>query len=61
MKISVLGDGSTGKTSITKRFAEGTFEKDYSPTIAVDYAIKALVVNGVNVNVLWYSLSLIKD
>ncbi|MFX0146057.1 MAG: hypothetical protein ACFE9C_18465, partial [Candidatus Hodarchaeota archaeon] len=28
-KISVIGDGQVGKTSLIKKFTQGTFEKDY--------------------------------
>ncbi|KRT82959.1 ADP ribosylation factor [Oryctes borbonicus] len=41
-KILVVGDFGVGKTSIIKRYAEGTFSPKYKMTIGADFALKQL-------------------
>ena len=41
-KIVVIGDINVGKTSILTRFRYGTFEKEYSPTLGIDFFTKNL-------------------
>ncbi len=38
-KVTVIGDGSVGKTSLIKNFTQGTFEKDYIKTIGAQFSI----------------------
>lgn len=35
LKIIVVGDGFTGKTSIIKRYAQGTFSDNYKVTVII--------------------------
>ncbi|XP_018333527.1 ras-related protein Rab-32B-like [Agrilus planipennis] len=44
-KFLVIGDFGVGKTSIIKRYAEGTFSSVYKMTIGADFAIKSLMVD----------------
>jgi small GTP-binding protein len=37
-KISVIGDGQVGKTSLIKKFTKGSFEKDYVKTIGAQFS-----------------------
>ncbi|UCE11764.1 MAG: GTP-binding protein [Candidatus Thorarchaeota archaeon] len=41
-KLIALGDGTTGKTSLVKRYTEGTFQHDYKATIGATFALKHL-------------------
>jgi len=49
-----VGEAATGKTSFIKRFAEGTFDKNYRATIGVDFAMKVIRVKGIQIRLqLW--------
>ncbi len=48
MKVVVLGDGTTGKTSLTTRFSQNHFDKDYHQTIGLDFFMKRLKMPGTN-------------
>jgi GTPase SAR1 family protein len=37
-KISVIGDGKVGKTSLIKNYTQGTFETDYIETIGAQFS-----------------------
>ncbi|XP_074003763.1 ras-related protein Rab-28 isoform X1 [Numenius arquata] len=50
LKLVVLGDGTTGKTSLATRFAQETFGKQYKQTIGLDFFLKRIVLPG-NLNV----------
>ena len=39
-KTIAVGSGGVGKTSLIRRFAEGTFLETYVPTLGVDFATK---------------------
>ena len=42
LKLVVIGEHATGKTSLIKNFVEGQFSKDYRPTIGSNLFIKQL-------------------
>ena len=44
-KIIVIGDGMVGKTSLSLRFAHGTFRERYLMTIGVEFAVKIIDVD----------------
>ncbi|NXW62530.1 RAB28 protein, partial [Eurystomus gularis] len=50
LKLVVLGDGTTGKTSLATRFAQETFGKQYKQTIGLDFFLKRIMLPG-NLNV----------
>lgn len=41
-KILVIGDYGVGKTSIIRRYTEGSFSANYKLTIGVDFALKTV-------------------
>ena len=46
LKVILLGDGTTGKTSIVTRFSQNQFGKMYQQTIGLDFFSKRLVLPG---------------
>ena len=38
-KITVIGDGRVGKTSLIKKFTHGSFKKDYVKTIGAQFSV----------------------
>ena len=44
IKVVVIGDACTGKTSLIKRYIDHTFDIDYRCTIGVDFKRKDLIV-----------------
>lgn len=50
LKIVVMGDGASGKTSLATRYSQEQFGKQYKQTIGLDFFLKRIVLPG-NVNV----------
>ncbi|XP_041706012.1 ras-related protein Rab-28-like isoform X2 [Coregonus clupeaformis] len=50
LKIVVIGDGASGKTSLATRFAQEAFGKQYKQTIGLDFFLKRITFPG-NLNV----------
>ncbi len=44
LKILVIGNSYSGKTSIVNWFVKNTFDSDYKATVAGDFALKVLKI-----------------
>ncbi|OWF55053.1 ras-related protein Rab-28-like [Mizuhopecten yessoensis] len=50
LKIVIMGDGSSGKTSIATRYSQEQFGRQYKQTIGLDFFLKRIILPG-NVHV----------
>uniref|UniRef100_A0A3B4C9R5 RAB28, member RAS oncogene family n=1 Tax=Pygocentrus nattereri TaxID=42514 RepID=A0A3B4C9R5_PYGNA len=50
LKMVLIGDGASGKTSLATRFAQEAFGKQYKQTIGLDFFLKRITLPG-NLNV----------
>ena len=46
LKLVLLGDGTTGKTSIITRLSQNHFGKSYQQTVGLDFFMKRLSLPG---------------
>jgi len=56
-KISIIGDGGVGKTSLIKKFTKGTFERDYIQTIGAQFSRYDLEIDGDLVNLIFWDIA----
>jgi len=56
-KISIIGDGGVGKTSLIKKFTKGTFEKDYIKTIGAQFSKYDKEIDGDVINLLFWDIA----
>jgi len=56
-KISVIGDGRVGKTSLIKKFTQGSFESDYIKTIGAQFSIYDKEINGDNIKLIFWDIA----
>jgi small GTP-binding protein len=45
-KITVIGDGTVGKTSLIKNFTQGSFQEDYMKTLGAQWSKHVEEING---------------
>ena len=50
LKILILGDSSVGKTSLLLKYVDGYFPTIYVATIGIEYKIKTIKINDLNIN-----------
>jgi len=46
LKMVLIGDGASGKTSLSTRFSQANFGKQYKQTIGVDFFLKRIVIGS---------------
>ena len=56
-KISIIGDGGVGKTSLIQKFTKGTFEKDYIKTIGAQFSKFEIEINEDVINLLFWDIA----
>jgi len=57
IKVTVIGDGGVGKTSLIQRFIHGTFQKDYLKTIGAQISNYKVEKEGRNIELLFWDLA----
>ena len=50
LKILILGDSAVGKTTLLLKYVDGYFPTIYVATIGVEYKIKKINLDGVDIN-----------
>ncbi|MFX1567052.1 MAG: Rab family GTPase [Promethearchaeota archaeon] len=56
-KITVIGDGRVGKTSLIKKFTLGTFKTDYVETIGAQFSKYEKEIHGDNIRLLFWDIA----
>merc|ERR1711959_347350 len=57
IKVISMGEGGVGKSCIIKRYCEEQFVSRYISTIGVDFGVKAVDIDGVDVKVNFWDLA----
>ena len=56
-KITVIGDGAVGKTSLIKKYTQGSFEKDYIKTLGAQFSKYDEEIEGDNVKLFFWDIA----
>jgi len=56
-KITVIGDGGVGKTSLIKRYTKDTFQKDYIKTIGAQFSRFNKNIEGDEVHLIFWDIA----
>ena len=56
-KITVIGDGQVGKTSLIQKFTEGSFQEDYIKTIGAQFSIYDKEIEGDKIRLLFWDIA----
>ena len=56
-KITVIGDGAVGKTSLIKKYTQGSFQKDYIKTIGAQFSKYDEDIDGANVKLFFWDIA----
>jgi small GTP-binding protein len=56
-KVTVVGDGRVGKTSLIKKFTQGSFQEDYIKTIGAQFSIFEKKINQVKIELMFWDIA----
>ena len=56
-KISVIGDGQVGKTSLIKKYSKGSFERDYVKTIGAQFSKFEKEIDGDEIRLIFWDIA----
>jgi len=57
IKVTVIGDGSVGKTSLIQKFTQGTFQTDYIKTIGAQLTNYKTEIDGYNIELIFWDIA----
>ncbi|HME56447.1 MAG TPA: Rab family GTPase [Candidatus Lokiarchaeia archaeon] len=57
LKIVVVGEFGTGKTSLIDRYIQQTFNDDYRPTLGTNISIKQIAIDDTSVNLIFWDIA----
>jgi len=56
-KITVIGDGAVGKTSLIKKYTQGSFQKDYIKTLGAQFSKYDEEIDGENCKLFFWDIA----
>ena len=56
IKIIIIGDTATGKTSVIKRYIDDVYESNTNSTIVVNFSPKIMKINGVEYEIYFWDI-----
>ena len=56
-KITVIGDGQVGKTSLIQKFTKGSFQEDYIKTIGAQFSVYDKEIEGDKIRLLFWDIA----
>lgn len=56
-KVAVVGDGRVGKTTLIKRFTQGSFEKEYIKSIGAQLSAYVEEIDGERIKLLFWDIA----
>ncbi|MFX0141873.1 MAG: Rab family GTPase [Candidatus Hodarchaeota archaeon] len=56
-KVTVIGDGMVGKTSLIKKFTQGSFRNEYIKTIGAQFSVYNAEINGDKIRLLFWDIA----
>jgi len=56
-KITIIGDGGVGKTSLIKKFTQGSFQKEYIKTIGAQFSEYDAEIRGDAIRLLFWDIA----
>ncbi len=56
-KITVIGNGAVGKTSLIKKYTQGSFQKDYIKTLGAQFSKYDEIIDGNNCKLFFWDIA----
>lgn len=56
-KVTVIGDGAVGKTSLIKRYTKGNFERNYIQTIGAQFSRYKKSIDNDNIELIFWDIA----
>ena len=57
LKVTVIGDGGVGKTSLIQKFTQGKFQTDYTKTIGAQLTHYETEIEGIKIELLFWDIA----